>query len=496
VEPSSDLSIDEAVGVYRRWFRSAPRGFALLVYRGDPARREFLDKLGGKVAPVRFVDLSRGKDAQSVVESMASALLESDSVVFSGFEEALAPSPENAKLLNYNRERLAKFGARQLWVIGPIWRRALLTWAYDLYSWFLPNNLVGSARPGQDSIEVRQLETVGRQAAGPLPSQSARRSAKNLLARFERSYAQGSVVSWDLMNAALESLGSAGAYAETHDLLSLARGLIAEVCRSGGAESPQALRDLSISLDNVGGVQSDLGRRDEALASYDESLGIRRRLLDSYGESPQALRDLSVSLDNVGKVQSDLGRRDEALASYEESLGIRRRLLDSYGESPQALRDLSVSLNNVGGVQRDLGRRDEALASYEESLGIGRRLLDSYGESPQALRDLSVSLDNVGGVQSDLGRRDEALASYEESLGIRRRLLDSYGESPQALRDLALSSGRIARVKGVSSPDRDRAQSEAARSIERAIELYGELAELVEVRDWVKGLAAQGPTPP
>jgi len=447
VDPSSVLGMDEVVRVYQRWFRSAPRGFAMLVCQGEPARREFLDRLRGRIKALRFVDLSREKDARALVESMASALESSELVVFFGFEEALAATPENARLLNFNRERLASSQARQLWVVGPIWRRAFLAWAYDLYSWFLPNNVMGTPAQEEALSEPHRSKSAEKTEPGPAPSIAARRSAKSLLARFERIYREHGDVTWDLLNGALEALCLAGAYPETEDLLENAQGLVSEIRHQWHDESPQGMRDLSVSLDNVGDVQQDLGRTDEALVSYEESLGISRRLLEAYGESPQALRDLSVSLNNVGDVQRDLGRRVEALVSYEESLGIRRRLLEAYGESPQALRDLSLSLGKVGDVQRDLGRRDEALVSYEESLGIRRRLLDAYGESPQALRDLSLSLGKVGDVQRDLGRRDEALVSYEESLGISRRLLDAYGESPQALRDLSVSLTKVGDVQ-------------------------------------------------
>ena len=40
-----------------------------------------------------------------------------------------------------------------------------------------------------------------------------------------------------------------------------------------------------------------------ATAAYEESLALDRRLVD-YGETPQALRDLSVSLNSLGDVRA------------------------------------------------------------------------------------------------------------------------------------------------------------------------------------------------
>ena len=80
-----------------------------------------------------------------------------------------------------------------------------------------------------------------------------------------------------------------------------------------------------------------------------------RRLVDGYGETPQSLRDLSLSLSRIGDVRRAAGDPAGATASYEESLALGRRLVDGYGETPQSLRDLSVSLSRIGDVRRAAG---------------------------------------------------------------------------------------------------------------------------------------------
>ena len=66
----------------------------------------------------------------------------------------------------------------------------------------------------------------------------------------------------------------------------------------------------------------DLGQLEEARAAYRESLAISRQLKSLTGDAPQSLRDLSVSLDNVGDVARDLGQLEEARAAYEEALSL------------------------------------------------------------------------------------------------------------------------------------------------------------------------------
>jgi len=241
-------------------------------------------------------------------------------------------------------------------------------------------------------------------------------------------------------------------------------------------DSPLALRDLSVSLDNVGDVRREAGDVSGAQGAYTESLEISRRLLQQYGDSPQALRDLSVSLIRVGDVRREAGDLSGAQGAYAESLEIRHRLLQQYGDSPQALRDLSVSLAKVGDVRREAGDVSGAQGAYTESLEISRRLLQHYGDSPQALRDLSVSLDKVGDVRREAGDLSGAQGAYTEGLEISRRLLQLYGESPQALRDLSVSLDNVGNVRREAS-DVSGAQGAYTKSLEisrRLLQQYGD----------------------
>ena len=136
----------------------------------------------------------------------------------------------------------------------------------------------------------------------------------------------------------------------------------------------------------------------QALADLQRAESIALRLVALTGESPEALRDWSVSLETIGDVQRALGDAAGARGRYEESLKVRERLVALTGTSPEALRDWSVSLEKVGDVQRVLGDVVGARERYEDSLKVSERLVTLTGESPDALRDWSVSLEKVGDV--------------------------------------------------------------------------------------------------
>jgi tetratricopeptide (TPR) repeat protein len=221
------------------------------------------------------------------------------------------------------------------------------------------------------------------------------------------------------------------------------------VCRdlADRVATPESLRDLSISLDNVGAVAQARGDWDSATTTYDESLTIARDLADRVA-TPESLRDLSVSLDNVGAVARARGDWDRATTTYDESLTLRRDLADRVA-TPESLRDLSVSLDNVGAVARARGDWDRATTTYDESLTLRRDLADRVA-TPESLRDLSVSLDNVGAVARARGDWDRATTTYDEQLAILRDLADRVA-TPESLRDLSVSLdnvGAVARARG------------------------------------------------
>ena len=206
--------------------------------------------------------------------------------------------------------------------------------------------------------------------------------------------------------------------------------------------TPEARRDLSVSLNNVGRVAEVRGEWDAAEAAYRESLGLARGLEESLG-TPESRRDLSVSLNNVGRVTEVRGEWDAAEAAYRESLELARGLVESLG-TPESRRDLSVSLNNVGRVTEVRGEWDAAEAAYQESLELARGLVESLG-TPETRRDLSISLDNVGQVAEVRGEWDAAEEAYRESLEIRRELDDLMG-TPQAQQDVSTSQENLKRL--------------------------------------------------
>jgi tetratricopeptide (TPR) repeat protein len=107
---------------------------------------------------------------------------------------------------------------------------------------------------------------------------------------------------------------------------------------------------------------------------------------------------LSVTLNKVGDVRLAGSDRAGALAAYEESLTIARKLAAADPGNAAGQRDMSVSLNHVGDVRLVAGDRAGALKAFEESLTIRRKLAAADRGNAEWQADLVVSLVKVSTV--------------------------------------------------------------------------------------------------
>ena len=137
-----------------------------------------------------------------------------------------------------------------------------------------------------------------------------------------------------------------------------------------------------------------------------------------------ALRDLSVSLDKVGGVDQALGQYEAARSAYAESLGLCRKINAALGDTPQGLRDLSVSLNNVGDVDQALGQYEAARSAYAESLGLCRKI---NADTPQGIFDVAVVLMRLARLPATIPGDGAASGYRNEARGLLERLRSAVG---------------------------------------------------------------------
>ena len=249
-----------------------------------------------------------------------------------------------------------------------------------------------------------------------------------------------------------------------------------EQLRASLGDTPQVLRDLSVSLIKLGDAESAMDNPEGARLAYREGLKLAEQLRASLGDTPQVLRDLSVSLNKLGDAESEMGNPEGARLAYREGLKLAEQLRASLGDTPQVLRDLSVSLNKLGDAESEMGNPEGARLAYREGLKLAEQLRASLGDTPQVLRDLSVSLSKLGDAESAMGNPEGALSAYRESLKYTQQLRARLGDTPQVLKQIAYILGCIFTLMERLGLSIDVAEQEELLAINELLKNHRELA--------------------
>jgi tetratricopeptide (TPR) repeat protein len=190
--------------------------------------------------------------------------------------------------------------------------------------------------------------------------------------------------------------------------------------------SNASLADVGWSLNRLGDLDRDASNPNAAAKSYEESLGIYRKLLGREPNSLIRMRSLASTAGRLGMVHARNTQFADALKLHEEELGLRRKLFAraSSGDT-DSLRDLSLALDRVGNVMRDMGDLQGALKHFEEEVAMDRSFVARAPNNLTALGDLQWTLTKVSDfVRQRLSDRAAARKYMEELVTIDRRLVD------------------------------------------------------------------------
>ncbi len=221
-------------------------------------------------------------------------------------------------------------------------------------------------------------------------------------------------------------------------------------------------RDLVDVLHLLAIVQSNLGKKQTALASYDRAVNLRP--------------DCADVLFNRGNTLHELNRFEEALASYDRALNLQpdyadalfnrsntlhklkrfEEALASYDRLLELRPDYAEALFNRGATLRAMKRFGEALASYDRAVRLrpdyaeaifnrGNTLratkrfeeaLASYDHFLKLRPDHAEALSNRGATLHELKRFEEALLSYDRALKLRPEYVEALFNRGATLHEL------------------------------------------------------------
>jgi Tfp pilus assembly protein PilF len=187
----------------------------------------------------------------------------------------------------------------------------------------------------------------------------------------------------------------------------------------------------------LGEILQNLGRPDEARASYLQAITLN----PTYAEAHN----------NLGNALLSLGRLDDAEASYLRALQINPNYAEAHYNLGIVLRDLGRLIetenccrraiefkpnyfeahNNLGVTLYELGRPNEAEACY-------RRAIEINPDYPEAHN-------NLGNTLLYLGRLVEAEASYRRAIEVKPEFVDAYSNLGSVLMEI----GKIEEAKNL-----------------------------------------------
>jgi tetratricopeptide (TPR) repeat protein len=185
--------------------------------------------------------------------------------------------------------------------------------------------------------------------------------------------------------------------------------------------------ELARVLVNKGIALRQLGRLSEAIDCFDESIGIRRHLVEVKGQE-ELKNDLAVALVNKGNALSQLHRLSEAIDCYEEAIGIRRRLVEE--GRVELENDLASALMNKGAALWALGRYSEALQCYDEGIGLWEMMMaeGKVHVAPSFIKGLGIRFE----LKRQMGDWDGAVEDVRKVLDYLMPLVSS-GSLTEAL---------------------------------------------------------------
>jgi DNA-binding SARP family transcriptional activator/tetratricopeptide (TPR) repeat protein len=216
-----------------------------------------------------------------------------------------------------------------------------------------------------------------------------------------------------------------------------------------------------------------------AEASVHNSLGLMHWDLRDHGaslahlglaqEQGRALGNRWVeglSLVLLGVNHQDLGRADTALAHHRAAAAIFRELGDGWGEG--------MALIGLGLAHRSLGQLADAVDGHEHAARTFREIGDPWGEG--------IAMLGLCATYAELGRDADAVEHCEYTIALARGIGDRHTEA-RALHILGDALSRTGRPEA------------AAEAWQRALTIFGDLADPQEVEVRARLSAPNGGTP-
>ncbi|MCA9655943.1 MAG: serine/threonine protein kinase [Myxococcales bacterium] len=199
---------------------------------------------------------------------------------------------------------------------------------------------------------------------------------------------------------------------------------------------------IADTLSYIGNAQIDLGRYDDAEASF-----LRALEISTAAHGPDHPQVASV-YNGLGVTYYYQHRLEQAEQAYRRAYEIDRKVLGP--EHPTLL----YSLGNIANIRREKGELEQALAAMHEVEALVRSAF------PEVHREVGTTQHNIAELLALMGDAEGALARYDRALAVRTEV---HGESAPYVANTLTGRGEVLLTLG-----RD---AEAREALERALQL-------------------------
>ena len=191
--------------------------------------------------------------------------------------------------------------------------------------------------------------------------------------------------------------------------------------RQGELKPLDITRGLAEALTNLAVGLLREGNPSEAVELFEETIGLRRKLLDEFPDDRSLKQDLARSYHALGESAFLLGDIGQSREYYARCLATHEEILAADPEDLGTQVELASALGNHGDVGLRTGDLDGARRDFERSLAINRSVLSLDENDVDQIRNVAIECHRLGVVEAMSGNREKSASWFDEARQLRER---------------------------------------------------------------------------
>jgi serine/threonine-protein kinase len=224
------------------------------------------------------------------------------------------------------------------------------------------------------------------------------------------------------------------------------------------------IRQLCENLSKISGTQPVRRQLLQTVLDYEEEF-VRQR-----GDDPKLRRERAEAQFDAAQITAEIGTNADALTAYRRAAGLYRDLHEADPQDVDLQRSYISSVNNAGVHEPNVESKQ---ADFQEARRLYEEFLCFHPDDERLLNGLGSTLDNIGSGYLNSGRFREAQYYLDQAVEIQEDLFHRDEHRIAFTNDLATTNTNLGALY-TRLPGK---YVQAKRCYERAVDLYGRLAE-------------------